>query len=169
MTASYDPDRFIENTADRFHRYLTTGLGLPDDVAADIEDTAFAVVESQPDRLYDEVSKRRYLYVTGRSLAFRWKRRNPIVAFGLQDSLLEGLSEFEEEVIDKITVMQGLKRLRTRQRECVTLRYVIGLSIEETAAIMGITQGTVRGSASRGLAEIRHFMNGGDGDVVSDL
>lgn len=42
-----------------------------------------------------------------------------------------------------------------RERQCVVLRYYADLSEEETANALGVSLGTVKSSASRGLATLR--------------
>jgi DNA-directed RNA polymerase specialized sigma24 family protein len=41
------------------------------------------------------------------------------------------------------------------QRRTVVLRYWLGMSVEETAAELSISTGTVKSHASRGLAALR--------------
>ena len=48
-----------------------------------------------------------------------------------------------------------VSRLSARQREVITLRVVMRLSAEETAAIVGSTPGAVRVTQHRALAKLR--------------
>ena len=48
-----------------------------------------------------------------------------------------------------------LARLPTRQRQVLTLRYIGGLSEAEIARSLGVSAGTVKTSASRGLVALR--------------
>lgn len=45
----------------------------------------------------------------------------------------------------------ALRRLPTRQRECVVLRYLLDSSTEQTAALLGISPGSVKTHLHRGL------------------
>ncbi len=52
-------------------------------------------------------------------------------------------------------VVSLLRELPLRERQVVVLRYYIGLSEAETAETLNISTGTVKSSASRGLAKLR--------------
>ena len=52
-------------------------------------------------------------------------------------------------------VVANLARLPRRQREVLTLRYIGGFNEAEIAASLGVTAGTVKTSASRGLGTLR--------------
>ena len=53
------------------------------------------------------------------------------------------------------TMAQALGRLPEGQREVLMLRYVLSLSVAETAAIVGRTEGAVKQLQLRGLASLR--------------
>lgn len=52
-------------------------------------------------------------------------------------------------------LLTHVERLPARQREVVVLRYYCGLSEAETAAVTGVSTGTVKSSAHRALATLR--------------
>ena len=63
----------------------------------------------------------------------------------------------ENEVIlseDRRQVLAALARLPRRRREVLVLRYYLGLSEAEIAAVLGISPGTVKSTAARGLAAL---------------
>ena len=49
--------------------------------------------------------------------------------------------------------------LPPRQRACVVLRYYEDLSIEQTAELLGCTEGTVKSNCARGLDALRRAMD----------
>lgn len=53
---------------------------------------------------------------------------------------------------DQREVIEALRSLPTRQRECLVLRYYGGCSEAEIAATLGIARGTVKSNVSRGMA-----------------
>jgi RNA polymerase sigma-70 factor (sigma-E family) len=52
-------------------------------------------------------------------------------------------------------MVEALSGLPARQRAVVVLRYVEGLDIDETAVLLGISAGTVKSQAARGLDAMR--------------
>jgi RNA polymerase sigma factor (sigma-70 family) len=57
-------------------------------------------------------------------------------------------------------VLAALRRLPDRQREAVALRYCLDLPVDEVAAVMGISPGTVKSATSRGIAAITRTLKG---------
>ena len=67
------------------------------------------------------------------------------------------LASAESEVIlseDRRQVLTALARLPRRRREVLVLRYYLGLSEAEIAALLGISPGTVKSTAARALAAL---------------
>ncbi|GAA0572087.1 SigE family RNA polymerase sigma factor [Kribbella sandramycini] len=56
-------------------------------------------------------------------------------------------------------VLAALTRLAPRQRACVVLRYYEDLSIEQTAQILGCSEGTVKSQTARGLETLRNVID----------
>jgi RNA polymerase sigma-70 factor (sigma-E family) len=59
------------------------------------------------------------------------------------------------EVATRQALMDALAQLPPRQRACVVLRYFEDLSVEQTAALLGCTEGTVKSQTSRALFSLR--------------
>jgi RNA polymerase sigma-70 factor (sigma-E family) len=55
---------------------------------------------------------------------------------------------------DRAEVLDALRRLPQRQRECVVLRYLLDASTEETAGLLDVSPGTVKTHLHRGLAAL---------------
>jgi len=69
----------------------------------------------------------------------------------------EALASAESEAIlseDRREVLAALARLPRRRREVLVLRYYLGLSEAEIAAVLGISGGTVKSTAARALAAL---------------
>ena len=60
---------------------------------------------------------------------------------------------------DRSEVLEALRGLGPRQRACVVLRYYEDLSVEQTAEILGCSQGTVKSQAARGLDTLRQAID----------
>jgi RNA polymerase sigma-70 factor (sigma-E family) len=71
------------------------------------------------------------------------------------------------EVATRQALMDALAQLPPRQRACVVLRYFEDLSVEQTAALLGCTEGTVKSQTSRALFSLRSmFENSPFGELV---
>lgn len=68
----------------------------------------------------------------------------------------------EGRVDDADALHRVLGQLPPRQRAVVVLRYDEGLSERETAQVLDCSVGTVKSSASRGLAALRHLLDVAD-------
>ena len=67
----------------------------------------------------------------------------------------------EESVLlseDRQQVLAALAGLSRRRREVLVLRYYVGLSEAEIAATLGISAGTVKSTAARGLAALARVL-----------
>jgi RNA polymerase sigma-70 factor (ECF subfamily) len=61
------------------------------------------------------------------------------------------------EAFANAALLEGVKRLNARQQECIVLRFLQGLSVAETARIMGKNEGaikTLQYRAVRALAQL---------------
>lgn len=63
------------------------------------------------------------------------------------------------DVESRQALLEALRELPPRQRAVLVLRYWEDLSIEETAATLGCSIGTVKSTASRGLVRLRHVLD----------
>lgn len=63
-------------------------------------------------------------------------------------------------VEERSSLFEALQALPVMQRKTVVLRYWLGLSVQETARELGISEGTVKSHASRGLAGLRGVLAG---------
>jgi RNA polymerase sigma-70 factor (sigma-E family) len=61
-------------------------------------------------------------------------------------------------VEERAALFEALQALPPQQRAAVVLRHWLGLSVAETAAELGISEGTVKSHTSRGLAALRLTM-----------
>jgi RNA polymerase sigma-70 factor (sigma-E family) len=62
------------------------------------------------------------------------------------------------ELVERDRVLVALSAIGPRQRACVVLRFYDGLSIEETAEMLGCSAGTVKSQTSRGLDHLRRVL-----------
>ncbi|HSS68187.1 MAG TPA: SigE family RNA polymerase sigma factor [Nocardioidaceae bacterium] len=65
----------------------------------------------------------------------------------------------QTDVVDnRILLLEALAQLPPRRRACVVLRYFDDLSVAETAAALGCSEGTVKSQTSRGIDELRSVL-----------
>lgn len=75
-------------------------------------------------------------------------------ALGSNDDTLDGLIEEER----KQRIRDSLHRLPERQRTAVVLRAYDGLSCQETATVMGCSEGAVKAHYHLGVKKLREYM-----------
>ncbi|WP_420903317.1 SigE family RNA polymerase sigma factor [Streptomyces boncukensis] len=61
-----------------------------------------------------------------------------------------------------LDVREALARLPFRRRACVVLRHALDVSERDTARTLGISTGTVKSQASRGMAELEKLLKPGE-------
>jgi RNA polymerase sigma-70 factor (sigma-E family) len=79
-----------------------------------------------------------------------WRRRERTL-----EALPETLERAADRVADRESLDQLLASLGPRQRAVVVMRYYLDYSVEETADILGISEGTVKSQSARGLSILR--------------
>jgi RNA polymerase sigma-70 factor (sigma-E family) len=84
-----------------------------------------------------------------------WRRERPTAAFVDLDP---GAPAGTDRVDDRLILRRALAAVPTRQRAVVVLRFWEDLSVEETAELLGISVGTVKSQASRGLETLRRLL-----------
>lgn len=90
-----------------------------------------------------------------------WRREHAGLE-GFDAAAHEGLS-----VEDRDALLTALRRLPSRQRATIVLRYWCELSVEETARDLGCTTGTVKSQTARALAQLREIL--ADDEEITDV
>lgn len=127
-----------------------------DGMAEDLVQEAFVRLYKSWRRIREPEKVPAYLRATvvnlargrGRRISVAWRNRpapSPDAASAEEGALRH---ETQDEVIAQ------LRRLPTRQRECLVLRYYQGLTESEIAESLGISVGSVRTHTSRGMAAL---------------
>ena len=68
---------------------------------------------------------------------------------------VEALPETAQEQFDALPLKEAIRRLSEELRSVIILRYFTGLTLEETAAALGIPRGTVATRQRKALALLR--------------
>lgn len=66
-----------------------------------------------------------------------------------------GVIDLEDDTVRRIALAKELRRLPSRQRDTIALRYLGDLTEEQAAACLGISVGSVKTHTHRGLAALR--------------
>ena len=69
-----------------------------------------------------------------------------------------GTLDVGDQATDHVALQRALDGLPTRQRAAVVLRYYEGLSVAETASLLGVTDGTVKSQVSDALHKLRDVL-----------
>jgi RNA polymerase sigma-70 factor (sigma-E family) len=151
-------------TAERLHM-VRLALLLVDDLptAEDVVQDAFSGMVRAWDELLDGDALRAYLrtcVVNGARSVLRRRRTARAYVPPLQPAQpgADDTTVLAEEHREAIV---ALGELPDRQREVLVLRYWSELSEADIAETLGISKGTVKSSASRGLAALRAALAGG--------
>ena len=85
----------------------------------------------------------------------KWSRRPTLPA--------EVLDRAHHDDLGSITLLEQLRGLPLRQRQMLVLRFVLGYSVPETAAVLGLAEGSVKSGVHRGRTQLRADAEVSDG------
>ena len=71
------------------------------------------------------------------------------------DDRLPSVTDGAQARVDRLAILGAIRGLPARQREVVVLRFFADLSVSETAAAIGASEGTVKTHTSRALTHLR--------------
>jgi RNA polymerase sigma-70 factor (sigma-E family) len=120
---------------------------------------AFVRVHRSWDRVDQPLT---YLRATVLNLA-RSRMRRRLVARRRVEPIVRPAMSAEDQVVllaDHQEVLDAVRALPRRQRECLVLRYYLELSEAEIASTLGISNGSVKSHSHRGLAAVEARLEG---------
>ncbi|MEW2381059.1 sigma factor-like helix-turn-helix DNA-binding protein [Micromonospora sp. NPDC047707] len=144
-------ERFYRAHVDRIHRALALATG---DVglAREAADEAMARAYARWDRVRQLDNPAGWVFRVGLNWATSWwrkVRRERPPAPGDRGAAVSGPDPAG------MAARSALDRLPTAQRAVIVCRVLLDLSTAETAAVLDLTEGTVKSRLSRGLAGLR--------------
>ena len=77
---------------------------------------------------------------------------------GDYDDAQRSVADHADAVVDRDAIVRAVRLLAPRQREIVVLRFFADLSVSETAAAVGSSQGSVKTHTSRALGRLRELL-----------
>ena len=117
-------------------------------VAEDLAQEAFVRLWRRWGRLRDHHAALGYLRTTVVNLSRSALRRRLLELRHQQTSSQE---EHEVDPVARLDIARALAGLPAGKRACVVLRHLVDLSVEETAAVLGISTGSVKSQTHKGL------------------
>jgi len=147
----------------RFARTLTIG---DPQAAEDIVQEAFVRAWRHSDRLNSHPDLLRpWLFTVVRRLAIdghRARQARPVEA-DEDEALILPVQDGMENTLNRHVVTDALRTLEPQQQAVLVHRYLLGLSVEETAAELRIPTGTVKSRSSKALRALRTVLTVDDG------
>jgi RNA polymerase sigma-70 factor (sigma-E family) len=146
-----------------WHSLVRLAALLVDDTASaeDVVQDAFVALHRNAGALRDPAAALGYLRTSVLNLSRSVLRRRVIARKHLKVAEPEGVAGADHHVIvrsEHRAALDAVRRLPTRQREVLVLRYWAGLSEREIAETLGISTGGVKSTASRGMAAVQKFL-----------
>lgn len=147
-------------------RYLVRlAVLLVDDIASaeDVVQDAFVALHRKVDRLRDPDAALGYLRTSVLNQARSVIRKRQVVRRHLKVAEPEATASADQEVLlrdEHRAALVAVRALPRRQREVLVLRYWAGLSEREIARTLGISAGSVKSAASRGMATLQQRLGG---------
>jgi len=124
--------------------YLTGSWAVGEDLAQE----AFVRLWRRWGRLRDHHAALGYLRVTVVNLSRSALRRRLLE---LRHQRIIGHEGHDSDPVARLDVARALAALPAGKRACVVLRHLVDLSVEETAAVLGISTGSVKSQTHKGL------------------
>jgi RNA polymerase sigma-70 factor (sigma-E family) len=95
-----------------------------------------------------------------------WRRRERSAGYSMPE--LPG-PDHADQVDERLRIRAALARMAPGQRAVLVLRYYEGLSVDETAEVLGRQPGTVKSQTARGLAALRTLLGSAELRVTDDV
>lgn len=151
----------------RYHqsvfRYLYYRVNDPY-VAEDLTSEVFMrMLRALPEYRLQGISFQAWLFQIARNLSvdyFRKTSSHPNVE--LQENTVASdpdPAEIAEDSLTSESLRKALAQLPTEQREVLVLRFILGMSINEVAAVLKRSEDSVKGLQRRGLVALRERLN----------
>jgi RNA polymerase sigma-70 factor (sigma-E family) len=166
------PDR-DELIAVLYHRHraalVRLAVGLVGDVgeAEEIVQDAFAGLLSRWRSLRDVQSAPAYLHAAVVNGArARWRRR--AIRERAWAVIGRAAPTAGPDVAEQSSLLTAIRRLPVGKRACILLRFYADMSEAETAAVLGISVGTVKSQTSRALTRLAELLEAQEAERTDD-
>lgn len=152
----------------RVYRYILTRTSHE----ADAEDLAaevfIKVVDALPAFRWQEAPFSAWLFRIARNCVISHHRRNgarPVMSKLPQGQAVKGPDpeELAEQRLTVMEVWQAASRLTEAQRQVIELRFAAGLSVAETARVLGKSESNIKVTQHNAIARLKQMLNPGSG------
>ena len=130
------------------------------DEAEEVVQEAFARTLARWNRVRDKDDATAYIRRVVVNLCHGRLRRRRLVRRLRPDD--PGVAFSAERVVQDVDMAErvraAVRRLPVRQRECVTLHYLLGRPVAEVAALLGVSDGTVKTCLSRARSRLASLL-----------
>ena len=128
-------------------------------LAEELAQEAFVVAWRSWGQLRASEAAVAYLRATVVNLARMSLRRRMLE---LRHQVAAPAGTLEHDPGGRLDLERAVALLPMRKRSCVVLRYFLDLSEDETAQLLGVSVGTVKGSTARALRDLERQLSGSD-------
>ncbi len=148
-----------------WHYLVRLAVLLVDDRASaeDVVQDAFVALHRKADGLRDPDAALGYLRTSVVNLSRSVIRRRQVARKHMKVAEPEATAGADHHVLlrdEHRAALAAVRALPARQSEVLVLRYWAGLSEREIADTLGISNGSVKSAASRGVATLREWLGG---------
>lgn len=146
-----------------WRQFVRLAVLLVDDVASaeDVVQDAFVALHRRAKALRDPDAAVAYLRATVVNLSRSVLRRRQVARKHLRAAEPEATAPADHDVLvrdEHRAALAAVRALPRHQREVLILRYWSGLSEREIAQALGISAGSVKSAASRGIATLQRVL-----------
>ena len=150
---------FYEQTHRRVHAAVAATLG-DGQLAGEAVDEAFVRAAERWGQVSAMARPGGWVYRVAVNWATSWRRKWLVARPTLP---IEQLDRGQTDRMLEVDLVEQLRRLPVQQRQVLMLRHGFGLSVRETAEVLGIAEGTVKSVTHRASQRIRASLEATDG------
>ena len=156
-----DFDEFYAKHRDEIGRALVFVLGDPS-LGQEAVDEAMVKAYQKWDEIGDTHNPAGWVFVAGKRWGLSW-RRGRRRERGREEFVAAHESLPDDRMSDYVHLMLAMAKLPPAHRAVVSCRFLLELSVRETAELLGVKEGTVKSRLMRAVERLRE-LDGLDGE-----
>lgn len=144
----------FEQYGDDIYRYVRYTLGNSADAHDIVQDVFFKAFRSWASFRHDTSEKNWLMHIARNCIVDLWRKRKKEKLTG--ENYEPPCQEDEYTTIETMVFLEGaLSNLKDSYRQVFVLRYINNLSVRDTATVLGWTEGKVRMTYHRAVAQLQ--------------